>query len=705
MANTGRGSGAAGGGLAGTLVRAVAASLGAIALGLAIVTPLELRHQALVGAATFAAALVLSRIAGRAAVLAMIALSAAVSTRYLWWRISMTLPTGWSADAICGALLLLAELYAWAMLLLGYFQSLHPLDRKPVPLPEDPRRWPTVDVFVPTYDEPLSVVRATVLAAKALDWPADKLHVYLLDDGKRDAFRAFAAQAGVGYLVRPDNRHAKAGNLNHALARTRGELVAVFDCDHVPTRSFLQATVGWFLRDRKLAMVQTPHHFYTPDPFERNLRTFRRVPNEGELFYGLIQPTNDLWNAAFFCGSAAVLRRTAVESIGGVATETVTEDAHTALKLHRRGYHTAYLAVPQSAGLATESLAAHVRQRIRWARGMAQIFRIDNPLLGGGLRLPQRLCYLASMMHFLYGLPRLAFLVAPIGYLAFDLHILNAVPIAVLAHWLPHVLHAQITNSRVQGRFRHSFWSEVYETCLAAYIALPTTFALLRPHGAPFTVTPKGGRTERLFFDWRTALPYAALCLVNLVALGFGIHRFAAGGSAHGVTWVNLAWAIYNLVILGATAAVAWETRQVRARHRVPVELPAMLRLHDDRTVRCTTRDLSLGGANLLTGGERVFAPGDRMHLSILLAGGDEVPVPVEVVHHDGAQLRLRFSSLGIEEESHLVRAIFSRADAWIGWRAPGVDRPLRSFLTICGKALAAAVRPFVGRGVPGGAA
>ena len=60
-----------------------------------------------------------------------------------------------------------------------------------------------------------------------------------------------------------------------------------------------------FLRDPKCALVQTPHHFFSPDPFERNLGTFREIPNEGNLFYGLVQSGNDLWNATFFCGSCA----------------------------------------------------------------------------------------------------------------------------------------------------------------------------------------------------------------------------------------------------------------------------------------------------------------------------------------------------------------------------------------------------------------
>ena len=240
-------------------------------------------------------------------------------------------------------ILLGAELYAYTILVLGFFQTIRPLQRKPLPLPVDPQQWPSVDLFIPSYNEPLSVVRHTVWAAMNLDWPAELCRVYILDDGRREEFRKFAEEAGCGYVTRTSNEHAKAGNINAALSKTTGQFVAIFDCDHVPTRSFLQMTMGWFLKDERLAMVQTPHYFHSPDPFERNLNLFRKMPNEGELFYGLVQDGNDLWNATFFCGSCAVLRRTAIEEIKGIAVETVTEDAHTSLRMQIRGWNTCLL--------------------------------------------------------------------------------------------------------------------------------------------------------------------------------------------------------------------------------------------------------------------------------------------------------------------------------------------------------------------------
>ena len=285
----------------------------------------------------WAIAMLVRRLPGRFPTLLLIALSVIISCRYLWWRYTSTLNWSDSLDLVCGLILLLAETYSWMVLILGYVQTSWPLNRKPAQLPADPSQWPTVDLLIPTYNEELSVTRGTVYAALGIDWPKDKLRIHLLDDGNRPSFKTFADEVGINYIARTDNRHAKAGNLNHALTQIDGELVAIFDCDHMPARSFLQLTVGWFLRDPKLALVQTPHHFLSPDPFERNLGTFRNRPNEGELFYGLVQDGNDMWNAAFFCGSCAIVRRTAIESIGGFAVETVTEDAHTALRLHRQG--------------------------------------------------------------------------------------------------------------------------------------------------------------------------------------------------------------------------------------------------------------------------------------------------------------------------------------------------------------------------------
>jgi cellulose synthase (UDP-forming) len=483
--------------------------------------PLTWPQQAVCGLLTLLMGLSLARTSDSYLItLTLMIMSLFATFRYGYWRLSVTAqffqdPANHPGvlDAFFILSLIFAETYAFIILFLGYFQTIWPLRRAPMPLPEHTEEWPHVDVLIPTYNEPLEVVRYTTLGALNMDWPTDKLHVYILDDGRRKEFADFAFQAGAGYKIRTDNVHAKAGNINTALKTLDSPYVAIFDCDHVPTRSFLQMTVGWFLRDRNLAMLQTPHHFYSPDPFERNLGQFHVIPNENELFYGIVQDGNDFWNATFFCGSCAVLRRDALDEIGGIAVETVTEDAHTSLRMQSNGWNTAYINIPQAAGLATERLSAHVGQRIRWARGMIQILRTDNPLFAPKLSLAQRFCYFNAMSHFLYPLPRLIFLTAPLIYLLLSHTNVPGYWAAILAYALPHLTLSNITNSRIQGQHRHSWWNEIYETVLSPYILLPTMLALINPKLGKFNVTAKGGivKTKLLRRQDRAALPGAVV--------------------------------------------------------------------------------------------------------------------------------------------------------------------------------------------------
>ena len=648
--------------------------------------PLDLTGQLLFSAGSFGAALLLSRTPGRLTTLAMIVLSISASSRYMYWRVTDTVGfTNW-VDACFGFGLLLAELYAFLVLLIGYFQTAWPLQRRPVPMPQDVDTWPSVDVFIPTYNEPLEVVKQTVFSAMQMDWPEDRLHVYVLDDGRREEFRDFCEELGVGYLTRDNNAHAKAGNINAALAVTGSDYVAIFDCDHIPTRSFLQICMGWFIRDPKLAMLQTPHHFFSPDPFEKNLDTFHVMPNEGELFYGIVQDGNDLWNAAFFCGSCAIIKRAPLLEVGGVAVETVTEDAHTALKLSRHGYNTAYLELPQAAGLATESLSAHVGQRIRWARGMAQICRVDNPLFGPGLKLGQRLCYFNAMLHFFYGLPRLVFLTAPLAYLFFSAHVFQATAAMITAYALPHLMHASITNSRIQGRFRYSFWNEVYESVLAWYIMRPVLVAFVNPKLGKFNVTAKGGVIEQSYFDWSIARPYLILLLLNLLGFVVGIWRMVAVGPSSEVFTtlvINMVWTAYNIILTSASLAVASETRQVRSTPRVTAALPAALRFADGKTLVCETDDFSQSGVGLRVPNELQLETGSEVHVS-LFRSDEEGTFPAQVTFSGGGRLGLRFEGLSLQQQADIARLTFGRADAWIDfWGNRQHDKPLTSLKSV----------------------
>ena len=650
--------------------------------------PLSWPQQAVCGLLTLLMALALSRSSDSYLVtLTLMIMSMFCTFRYGYWRIDQTVQffrdpgNHWGAlDAFLILSLILAESYAFVILFLGYFQTIWPLRRAPVALPDDENQWPDIDILIPTYNEPLDVVRYTALGSLTMDWPADKMHIYILDDGRRKEFEQFAFEAGIGYKTRPDNKHAKAGNINTALKSLSSPYVAIFDCDHVPTRSFLQMTMGWFLRDSKLAMLQTPHHFYSPDPFERNLQQFRVIPNEGELFYGIVQDGNDFWNATFFCGSCAVLRREALDEIGGIAVETVTEDAHTSLRMQMNGWSTAYINIPQAAGLATERLSAHVGQRIRWARGMIQILRTDNPLFAPGLKFPQRLCYFNAMMHFLYAVPRLIFLTAPLIYLVLSHTNVPGYWAAILAYALPHLILSNVTNSRIQGEHRHSFWNEIYETVLSPYILLPTVMALINPRLGKFNVTAKGGVVKRTFFDTRIAQPFLILLLFNIAGLIIAIPRyFVWDRDRPGTVLMNVLWSLFNIVILGVTTAVAREMKQLRTTVRIAIVTPVMAKLPDGTVTAGETIDMSSGGTSIRFT-QTVELPAEtELQLSFPMPSAT-YQLHASVVSAEGSVLRVKFENLSIAEQEVLTMVLYSRADSWLGWgEARESDNVLRS--------------------------
>jgi cellulose synthase (UDP-forming) len=293
------------------------------------------------------------------------------------------------------------------------------------------------------------------------------------------------------------------------------------------------------------------------------------------------------------------------------------------------------------------------------------------------------------MLYFFNGLPRLVFCVAPLSFLFFDLRILGAAPLLMLAHALPHLAHGLYTNSRLQGRFRASLWSEVYEVVLASYIVIPTTLALIAPRLGKFNVTAKGGIVPRRYFDGRIAVPYLILAGLNLAGIAVGASRAYLGDPNLDVVAFNMVWASYNFAILAAASAVAWESRQLRENPRIETRLPVLLR-HRGHVFETETRDLSLGGAGLTCPEGLEVQVGDPVRLAIEV-DGRPAPAHGRVANRSGERLGIAFENLDLREEEGVVRAAFSRASSWTRWspdRRP--DRPLWSLGQILGHALGA---------------
>lgn len=606
--------------------------------------------------------------------LVIVVLSLAASLRYMVYRGVETLAWGSWTDITVSLMLYGAELYALITLMSGYFQTAIIRRNKPVPIDGlAPSQLPSVDIYIPTYNEEADVLRPTVLGALAVDYP--KKRVWVLDDGRRQWVQDMCAELGAGYLDRPDNKGAKAGNVNAALPRTNGELVAFFDADHVPVRGFLQATVGFFLQNTNLSLVQTPHHFYNPDPFMRNLHLEGHIPPEQHLFYHGIQLGNDFWNSAFFCGSCAVIRREALEEVGGFCTNTVTEDAHTALQMHSEGWDSLFLDIPLAAGLATETYGVHIGQRIRWARGMAQIIRLDNPLFKPGLSLPQRINYFNAAWHFFFGVPRIIFLMTPAIYLIADIHPLDANVREVLVYAIPHLILVTLGGASMHRNVRHSLWPEVYEAAIAPYTALVTTLALVAPRRGKFNVTAKGSTLDRITFDWRNAMPL--LVGVALILSAFLIVPWKISQNPLDVDTILIAaaWNLYNLVVLTAATFAALEQPQRRRHHRVDRASKAEVRAIDPEDqawfapLSGTSIDISMGGVSVEFEGEHDFPIAATVRLFSTSGVSGELPIePLSVRYHpdtDTTVLRASFTELTSQGEAQLSEQLFGPTHGW----------------------------------------
>ena len=275
-------------------------------------------------------------------------------------------------------LLYVAEAFGILNLFLFFLQVWEVREPPPQPVLEGR----TVDVFVPTYNEDPALLRATLEACVRMDYPHK---TYVLDDGRRPEVEALAKELGINYISRPDNRHFKAGNLNHAFERTDGEFVVVLDADHVPEPHFITRLIGYF-RDDQLGYVQTPHAFYNFDSFQARLdHKNRKYWEEGHLFYYVIQPGRNHWGCPIFAGSAAMFRRSAIRDVGLIATETITEDMHTGLRMNAKGWRSLAISERLVAGQAAPDITTFHSQRLRWGTGNLSIMKYDNPLTTRGL--------------------------------------------------------------------------------------------------------------------------------------------------------------------------------------------------------------------------------------------------------------------------------------------------------------------------------
>jgi cellulose synthase (UDP-forming) len=492
-------------------------------------------------------------------------------TIYLGWRILFTLPYDQGIlNMIFGVLLVVAETVTVFTTFELFYQKIR-MNKTRLECPVIPdEAYPDVDVFIATHNEPEELLYKTVNACTFMTYPdKSKVHIYLCDDGNREEIEKLAKKFGVGYLGLADNKHAKSGNLNHALSKTSSPLIATFDADMIPQHTFLMKTVPYFLlsvyikengtwrlrtekeleESSKIGLIQTPQSFYNPDLFQFNLYAEGNIPNEQDFFSKEVNIMRNASNAIAYTGSNTVILRKAMVEINGFPINTITEDFETSIRIQKAGYITYATDEIQAAGLTTTTIKSMLKQRIRWARGVIHSLQNTHAIYTPKLPLKARITYLNSYLYWWSFFNRLVFILSPLLFALFDFQIVNTSFWEVLVFWLPGYSFYSISMRYLSSNIRNQKWSQIIDTIFMPYLIVPVILESFHIHQNKFKVTNKKKESTGVGWDFVVyAIPHGILLIVSIIAMV----RFVHGkyGWALFYSSIIIFWIAYNMVSL-----------------------------------------------------------------------------------------------------------------------------------------------------------
>lgn len=536
-------------------------------------------------------------------------------TYYIIWRWGWTL----NPDALWFSLpLVMAE--TWG--LVTAFVMIHSVwrirNRQPIPAPPGM----TVDVFITCYDEPLEVIRRTAIGARAIRYPHK---TYILDDGERDEVQSMAQELGLGYIRRTTHEHAKAGNLNNALKHTDGDYILQLDADHVPLPHILDRVLGFFHEDPRLAFVQTPQDFYNTDAFTYNVdEQSRRIWEEQRLFFGVIQAGKDSINCTFFCGCSAVIRREALDSIGGFSVKTITEDIETSLVLHANGWNSAFYGESLVYGLAAHNAVAFHTQHLRWGQGGMQVFKRFNPITYPGLSLAQRISYFGSLTAYVGGLQKLVYYASPLIFFFTGILPIRALNAEFLARFLPF-LFLSFLLSEAWSRGRSNTWMSERFHMVKFWTYTRAVMSIFSRKEQKFKVTPKGPG----HVPFKTYAPQVTVMALSVLGVLWATLAYELGWVNYNVEgWKSIAflsnafWASINFAVAASVVRMSVRARGHRADHRFRDRFPVTLAISGvggrTRSRIALAEDLNPGGIAVRT--PQPLAEGTELRLTLPLS-------------------------------------------------------------------------------------
>ncbi len=520
----------------------------------------------------------------------------ALGVRYLFWRATETdNPAAHWFFVLFLATEMLAFVSTVGLMVVTWRQRLY---RVPPPL-----LYRTVDVFIATYNEPLELLRDTVSCAVDIRYPHRTL---VLDDGNRPEVAALAAEFGCVYLGRADRSDAKAGNLNNGLRHSAAEFVVTLDADHVPVPELIDEMIGFFVAG-EVAIVQANQDCYNLDSFQHEMDWKERSGWQmQELFFSIIQPSKDGFNATIYCGSPAMIRRAALDDIGGFATGSITEDLHTGLRLQKRGWRVLYFNRSVARGLAAQTFSGYSAQWRRWGIGSTQVLRMERPLLGPGLSLGQRLCYLASYEYnVIFSWVRLLSVATVIFASLTGIFPLLSDPLQFASHYLPFLAANLAGTSILAGNWRTPFLMERYN-----FVKIHATLTAISGYfsrNAAFQVTPKSRAPAAPFTQ---AAPYIVLLFLVYTAMVWAVVQ-AWQAENEGQFWayiVTACFGVYFFAVTSPAVARVLERKEARSMYRFPQDLDVEARFELQRidakgragiTGTTFARNLNRGGVSV----------------------------------------------------------------------------------------------------------
>jgi cellulose synthase/poly-beta-1,6-N-acetylglucosamine synthase-like glycosyltransferase len=576
-----------------------------------------------------------------------IAVCLLLSWRYMLWRIAYTLPPmGFTLDFISGVIFTAVEFLTivggtLSLVFLTKTRSRSSDVERNLPWLRSLPQLPLIDVLVCTYNEDEAILERTIIGGLSIDYPNYRL--WVCDDGRRPWLKALCDEYGCGYITRKTAAHAKAGNINNALRHIadlpeRPDFISILDADFVPKTNFLMRTLS-LMRERDVGVVQTPQHFFNPDPIQTNLALTRVWPDEQRYFFDVVMPSKDAWGGAFCCGTSSLIRFAPLAKIGGFPTDSVTEDYLVSLRLREIGYRTVYLNEPLSLGLAPEGLKDYIGQRSRWALGFIQICRgSSGPFrLGNGIPLIDRVMMVETFLHwsttYLY---RLLGLIVPAAYLLFNVQAVFANVTEAISYVVPHFAAQIAVITWISQRRVLPVLSDLSQLLCADAIVKSVAIGLFRSKEQKFKVTAKGYDRTRRVIQWpllRGFLFYLCFTAAGIL-WSFVLDDTRSLAAAAGMA---LFWSWYNIVILVLACLVAIEASERRSGDRFQASGIVTL-LFGDEVRRFQLSNISVSGMRLL--GAAPAPVGTPVHLEF-----DSLSLDAKIATRYGDAFALQFES------------------------------------------------------------